>query len=230
MCKLVSSPSLALLAFGAALAPLTFGAENAPVTTPQLHTESVAQVGDEILHEGVYYERDVIHLSEDVVIGENGAYTLTPGYYLRSGGGGDWESYVVATDDPEGGRIIKAPDVVTLQESFLVSSDGATIGVVTNYYQAVYGKATGVTRSSRPALSSEYTQKALLYGGKTGSKIKLGYREIWMHITRPSELQFVEYDLADSKIIESNGARIEVIRATSDSIRYRVLQSFPSSQ
>ena len=188
--------------------------ETTPVITPPLNTESTAQVGDDILHQGTYYERDVIHLSQEIKIGENGAYTLNPGYYVRTGGGGDWETYAPAANDPEGGSIKKAPDVVTLQEGLQVSSDGKTVGVVTNFYQAVYGEAEGITRSTRLSLSTESLQKALVYGGKVGNKIKLGYREIWMHIVRPSEIQFVEHDLTKSKFVESHGARIQVLRAT----------------
>ena len=200
------------------------------VVKPPLNTESTAQAGEEILHQGTYYERDVIHLSQELRIGDNGAYTIAPGYYVRTGGSGDWTSYAPAVNDPEGGSIKKAPDVVTLQPGFQVSGDGKTVGVVTNFYQAVYGEGKGITRSTRPALSSESLQKALVYGGMSGNKIKIGYREIWMHIVRPSELQFVEYNLSKSKIVESHGARIEVLDATDKSISYRVLKSFSSAK
>ena len=70
----------------------------------------------------------------------------------------------------------------------------------------------------------------LVYGGKTGTKIKLGYREIWKNITRPAGDVFVEYDLADSTVVEFKGARIEVFEATNESIRYRVTQAFDSTE
>lgn len=227
MHKITLSLPLCLLSLtiGSALVQEATAAESTPVVTPRLNTESTAKVGDEILHQGIYYERDVIHLSEDVVIGENKAYTLTPGYYLRTGGSDEWGTYVVAKG-PGAGKIIKAPDVVTLQEAFQVSGDGNTVAVITNYYQAVHGKAKGITRSTEPAVSTESIQKAIVYGGKKGSEIKLGYRDIWMSIQRPSEIQFVEHDISKSKIVEFKGARIEVVRANGDSIRYRVLKSF----
>ncbi len=194
-------------------------------SSPELNTEATAKVGDEILHQGVYYDREVIHLSEEIAVGENGAYRLSPGYYLRTGGEHEWD-YYVAPKTPGAGKITKAAGVVTLQPAFQVSKDGKTLGVVTNYYQAVRGAASGITRSSQPAVSTESIQKFLVYGGKSGNKIKLGYKEIWMAIQRPSEIQFVEYDIGKSKIIEADGTRIELIRATGDSIRYRVLKSF----
>ncbi|GAB5559022.1 MAG: hypothetical protein SynsKO_06690 [Synoicihabitans sp.] len=194
-------------------------------STPKLHTEATIKAGEAILHQATYYDREVIHLSEEIKVGEKGAYTLTPGYYLRSGGDDEW-GYYVAAKGPGAGRVIKAPGVVTLQPAFQVSGDGKTIGVITNYYQAVRGKATGITRSTEPAVSTADIQKSLVYGGESGQRIKVGYREIWMSIQRPSEIQFVEYDLAESPIIESHGARIEVLKAKDGTLRYRVLKSF----
>jgi len=207
------------------LAGVNSFAEETLKSTPDLNTEATAKVGDEVLYQATYYDREVIHLSQEIKIGENGAYTLTPGHYLQTGEENGW-GYYVAAKTPGSGKVIKAPGVITLQPAFQVSSDGKTIGVITNYYQAVRGSATGITRSSEPAVSTESIQKALVYGGKDGSKIKLGYKEIWMSIQRPSEIQFVEYDLGKSKIVEANGARIEVIKATGDSLSYRVLKSF----
>lgn len=194
-------------------------------SSPELNVEATVKAGGEILHQGTYYDREVIHLSEEITVGENGAYTLTPGYYLQTGGDNGW-GYYVAAKTPGAGKIKKIPGVVTLQPAFQVSADGKTIGVVTNYYQAVRGPATGITRSSEPAVSTASIQKALVYGGKKGTKIKVGYRDIWMSIQRPSEIKFVKYDLAESKIVEAHGARIEVIDASGDTLRYRVLKSF----
>ena len=68
----------------------------------------------------------------------------------------------------------------------------------------------------------------LVYGGKTGTKIKIAYRELWKNITRPSSDVFVEFDLADSKTVGIKGVKIEVIEATGKCIQYRVLRAFNS--
>ena len=197
--------------------------------TPPLNTESTAQIGDELLHQGELYQRAAIHLSEEITFGKDGAYSLTPGYYFRGGESDGWESYSAA-DGPDAGSVKKAPGAITLQGSFHYSNDGKTIGVITNFYQAVNTKARGITRTTRPSLSRDSIQRSLVYGGKTGTKIKLGYREIWKNINRPSGDVFVEYDLADSKVVVFKGARIEVIEATNKSIRYRVTQAFDSTE
>ena len=87
-------------------------------------------------------------------------------------------------------------------------------------------KAKGITRTTRPSLSPDKVQRVLVYGGKTGTKIKLGYREIWKNIIRPAGDVFVDVDLADSKVVEFKGTRIEVIEATDKSLRYRVTKAF----
>jgi hypothetical protein len=196
---------------------------------PPLNTESTAQTGDELLRQGEIYQRAAIHLSEEITFGKDGAYALTPGYYFRGGESIGWETYAPA-DGLDAGSVKKAPGAITLQGSFHYSNDGKTIGVITNFYQAINTKAKGITRTTRPAWSNDSIQRSVVYGGKTGSKIKLGYREIWKNITRPSHDVFVEYDLADSQIVELRGARIEVLEATTELIRYRVTQAFDSTE
>ncbi len=197
--------------------------------TPPLNTESTTQIGDEILHQGELYQQAALHLSEEIKFGKDGAYALTPGYYFRAGESIGWETYAPA-DGPDAGSVKKAPGAITLQGSFHYSNDGKTIGVITNYYQAVNTKAKGITRTIRPSWSRDQIQRTLVYGGKTGTKIKLGYREIWKNITRPSGDVFVEYDLADSKVVALKGARIEVIEATNKIVRYRVTRDFNSTE
>lgn len=194
---------------------------------PPLNTESTADSGDEILHQGEFYQRAAIHLSEEIKFGKDGAYALTPGYYFRGGESIGWETYTPA-DGPDAGRVKKAPGAITLQGAFHYSNDGKTIGVITNFYQAINTQAKGITRTTRPSWLSDSIQRSLVYGGKAGTRIRLGYREIWKNITRPSHDVFIEFDLAESRIVDVKGARIEVIEATNKSIRYRVTQAFDS--
>lgn len=206
---------------------LTFRAVASERVTPLLNTESTAQVGKAILHQGEVYQRAAIRLSEEIVFGEDGAYALMPGYYLRVGESDGWESYVPA-DGPDAGSVKKAPGAITLQGSFLVSKDSKVIGLITNFYQAVNAKAKGITRTTRPSLSTDSIQRALVYGGRAGNKLKLGYQETWANIKRPSEIRFIQHDISEAKVVESNGARIEVLQATDDFIRYRIIKSFNS--
>lgn len=221
--------SLLVATLCVSLIGFTFRVAAAESVSPSLNTESTAQIGEPILHQGEVYQRAAIHLSEEITFGKDGAYSLTPGHYFRVGESDGWGTYA-PVDGPDAGRVKKAPGAITLQGAFLYSNDGKVIGLITNFYQAVNAKAKGITRTTRAALSNDSIQRSLVYGGREGNKVKLAYREIWMNITRPSELQFVEHDLSKSKVVESNGARIEIIEATNRSIRYRVRRAFDSTE
>lgn len=208
---------------------LTRPASASERVTPTPNTESTAGFGEEILHQGEVYQRAAICLSEELTFGKDGDYALTPGYYFRTGESDSWETFSPA-DGPDAGRVKKAAGAITLQGSFLYSNDGKTIAVITNFYQAINAKAKGITRTTWPSLSTESIQRFIVYGGMNGTKIRLAYREILNNIVRPSRNIFVEYDLDDSKVILIKGARIEVIEASNESIRYRVIQSFNSKE
>ena len=66
--------------------------------TPPLIREAKAQVGDQILHHGIYRQQPAIHLSEEIRFGERDQYALTPGYYIRTGQGLDSEAYAPASE------------------------------------------------------------------------------------------------------------------------------------
>lgn len=197
----------------------------AETVTPTVKAEATTQVSGLIVHQGTTYLQAAIQLSEEIKFGERQQYSLSPGYYIRTGGSLDSGTYAPA-DGPKAGRVTKAPGAITLQGSFLYSNDDKRVGVITNFYQAVNAKAKGITRTTWPAWSTEEIQRVLVYGGKTGTKIRIAYREIWKNITRPSSDVFIEFDLSKSKVFEFQGARIEVIEATDESIRYRVLRAF----
>ena len=209
----------------AALTGLTPQVEAAECFTPPLSRESTAQLGEVMLQQGHVYPRAAIHLSEEIQFGKDGEYALTPGYYVRSGEGIRWETYVPG-DGAEAGKVKKAQGAITLQGAFLYSNDDQTIALITNFYQAVNSEAKGVTRTTRPSLSVHHLQRSVVYGGKEGTQIKLAYRETLKNITRPAGDVYIEFDLADSNVVEIKGARIEILEATQQSIRYRITRSF----
>ncbi len=108
----------------------------------------------QILHQGTTYQQAAIHLSEEIKFGDSHQYSLSPGYYIRTGDSLDSETYAPA-DGPDAGRVKTAPGSITLQGSFIYSNDDKTIGVITNFYQAVNAEAKGITRTTRPVLSTE---------------------------------------------------------------------------
>ena len=70
-------------------------------------------------------------------------------------------------------------------------------------------------------------QQTLIYSGRVGDRINVGYREFSNNSARPAFNNDVEYDLSSSNIIGYKGASIEVIKADNSSITYKLIRNFP---
>jgi hypothetical protein len=69
-------------------------------------------------------------------------------------------------------------------------------------------------------------RKELFYGGRSGTMVRLFYREFSGDMARAAFSQELSYDIRDDRVIGFRGARLEVIDASNTSIRYRVLNGF----
>lgn len=69
-------------------------------------------------------------------------------------------------------------------------------------------------------------QQTLIYSGRIGNKINIGYREFSNNSARPAFNNDVEYDLSTSNQIGYKGALLEVLKADNSSITYKVINSF----
>lgn len=105
------------------------------------------------------------------------------------------------------------------------------IGIVTIFNVHVDSKGNGnVSRVKLPTLAHNSFQQTLIYSGRIGDRITLGYREFSNNMARPAFNNDVEYDLNESKIVGYKGARVEVIKATNQEIKYKVLSNFIPTQ
>jgi hypothetical protein len=69
-------------------------------------------------------------------------------------------------------------------------------------------------------------QQTLIYSGKVGNKINIAYREFSNNIARPAFNNNVEYDLSESKTIAYKGSQLEILEATNQSIKFKVIKNF----
>jgi hypothetical protein len=128
-------------------------------------------------------------------------------------------------EDKDGGHVVKSA-MSDPWECVQFSKLGDRIGVVTVFHMSVDAKADGVKRTKHLLISDNSFQQTLIYSGKVGNKIRIGYREFSNNLARPPFNNDVDYDLDQSKIIGYKGARIEIIEATNELVRYKVLQNF----
>lgn len=80
-----------------------------------------------------------------------------------------------------------------------------------------------------PSLHRDSFQQTLLYSGKVGNKINIGYREFSNSLARPAFNNNVEYDLSESKTIAYKGAQLEILEATNQHIKFRLIKNFNSA-
>jgi hypothetical protein len=195
---------------------------------PPIGSVNTANVGDEMLSQGSYSEQDAIRLSKSIRFGMLGEYTLTPGYYVKTGEDAQ-SSYYQPAQGTDGGHVQKLA-IADPWESIQLTKDGTKISVVTVFHMKVSEPADGVTKTAYHIFSPDSFQQTLIYSGEVGDKIKIGYREFSNDAARPAFNNDVDYDLSQSKIIGYKGARLEILEATNDHIKYKVISNFNSAQ
>ena len=82
------------------------------------------------------------------------------------------------------------------------------------------------SRTKRPSLEADGFQQTLIYSGRIGSKINIGYREFSNSYARPAYNNDVEYDLSESSIIGYKGSELEIINATNRDITFKLIRNF----
>jgi hypothetical protein len=191
------------------------------ISEPPLNTVQTRHVGDDLVKQGKYKEHDAIFLPTQADV--NWAYSLLPGYYLKHGEDEDAEYYLPSGGD-ETGNVIKAA-IADPWKSVMAKREQPSLCIVTVFNIAICSDHN-FERTRKPLLTRDSFQQTLIYGGKIGNKLNIGYREFSASIARPAFNNNVEYDLSESNLIGYKGAQIEVIEATNQYIKYRVIRNF----
>ena len=195
------------------------------ISFPKIGTETTVNVGDTLVSQGSFSEHDAIQVNERIDLGLLKPYTITKGIFLKFGESGDIEYFSINNGFEGGGTIEKSllADPPKAIQAYKSENKICGISVFNAYICATDGS---YTRTKRPAAATNSFQQSIIYSGKVGTRIKFGYREFSGNTARPAFNNDVDYDLAESKIVGYKGARIEIIEATNESIRYRLLANF----
>jgi len=198
------------------------------ISEPPLNSINSKQVGDELLKQGKYREHDAIVVTAPVESGW--AYTVHPGYFLKTGDDQANKYYRIGGAGEESGYVQKAGLADPVQ-SLMVKKDTNTLCVITVSSVAVCGDAgkQSFDEVKKPIITQDAIQRTLIYSGKSGSKINVGYREFSGNMARTAFNNNVEYDLSESNQIGYKGALLEIIEATNRFIKYKVLSNFNSA-
>ncbi len=182
---------------------------------PAIGTVASAQVGDHMLRKGLIVEEEVLSVKAMI---DGFAYDVVPGEYPQLGYT-DTEKFFVPTG------VVRNPLADPFQAISVKNNKPKQICVVTVMSaRACYDGDFDIVKRASTRESS--FQQTLIYSGRVGKKINIGYREFSNNTARPAFNNDVEYDLSTSKTIGYKGAQLEVIKADNSGITYRVISSF----
>ncbi|WP_312971082.1 hypothetical protein [Acinetobacter gerneri] len=211
-----------LVGFGVALSGCTTPKHNYQpisqnISKPPINSINVANIGDKMLTQGTYTEREALHIKERK--SAFGGVFVNKGYFLKTGEDAKGSYYQARNDIPDGGSI-NSPNIG------LVLLDNGEICILTAFSTKDCKLKLNGEKTKVSVASDNSFQQTLIYNGKVGNKINIGYREFSSSLARPAFNNDVEYDLSESKTIGYKGALLEVIEANNQSIKYKVLKNF----
>lgn len=190
------------------------------IQLPKEQVVTEASLGERMLESGKVTTVNGFTLLNDVSIFDG---VVKAGEYHQIGIKDDHNVYRPKDDDGTG--IVDMLGVPSLARPYV---DGKT-----EYLCFLGGLGTRFCSDSvKPSVSKIYIYTAdsfmqeLIYTGKVGNKIRFTYREFQNGMARQAFNVDVEYDLSESNLISYKGATVEVISASNQRIKYKVLKHF----
>jgi len=220
--KLLIAGAIGFGLVGCASPAYNYQATPKHVSKPPLNTVNTAYVGDKMLEQGIFVDREALHVPSSTKL--SFAYTLTPGYYQKSGEDAKGNYYLPLNNIPNGGMVQKSA-LADPYKAVMLGGDGK-LCVITAFNVKSCGGEHQAKQTVIGIASDNSFQQTLIYSGKVGNKINVGYREFSSNLARPAFNNDVEYDLNQSKQIGYKGALLEVVDANNQNITYKVLRNF----
>lgn len=194
---------------------------------PDLNVVTTTYIGDDMVRQGNVKTMDVISFPVTTQVNKFwNSYIIDAGDYPKLGE--DNKYLFFAAKSVNGNSIVKSFDIPAAPLGIRVSKDSSKNEVCMsfstgtdfceNHKQFTY-KKVNVT-------NQDGFQQTLIYNGKVGNKINIGYREYNDDMARPAFSNNAEYDLSRSTVIRYKGAVIEVLQATNQHIKYKVISNF----
>ena len=107
----------------------------------------------------------------------------------------------------------------TIGDVFLIDQTGYI--TKTRQWVGIMNSPDGWKVTDVPSI--DYMRKELLYSGRSGNTIKVGYREYRGGLAAQAFYQALEYDLSASRTITFQKFRMHIVAATNEKITYVVL-------
>lgn len=222
--KYVLACILSMSIVGCATVSYNYVPQTALQGSPPVGETRTVAIGDPLLTQGVMTMYDIIKVAQPTKVS---IIIVEPGNYRKVGTDGRFEFYETY-DGPKSGKFGGSSGEFRTIAIRIDTVTGDTCFIGNNTYEMCSNPAVKMpfTRATEAVLSPIELQQTLLYNGKVGNKLNIGYREFKGDLARPAFSNEVEYDLSESRVIGYKGASLEVLDATNRSITYKVISNF----
>jgi len=223
MYKAIMSAMVSVAIVGCATPLTNYQPQTQQISEPPINSINEAYVGDRMLSQGMVTERDALYFP--ITQKTSFQHTIQQGYYPKRGESDEYIQYGIS-NEVGAGKVVDGALSDPTQGLTLRKSDNS-ICIFTVYNMNVDCKAgLNFKKQNWTTADANSFQQTLLYNGKVGSKVNIGYREFSGDMARPAFNNAVEYDLNDSSEIGYKGALLDIIEANNRMIKYKVLKNF----
>lgn len=199
------------------------------VTTPAIGESAEAELGNAILKVVLIKRFEGIELRSQAEHRDSGVlFRVLPQTLVASNRDAEFVYYSA----PGGVQCLKTNGIYQHSGGICVPIAGGdpmiycTDAYRMDAYKYPISQKPDFTVSEMTRVLEDGFKKELIYNGRSGSQIKFLYCEIAGGSKRDPLSQEVIYDLGEGKVIGFKGARVEVLDADNQRIRYKVLSYF----
>jgi len=186
------------------------------VNYPEVGKVITVYVGDHLVQKGTISEENVLLVHRTI---DGALYDIPAKMYPQIGFDNKNDFYSAI-------GVVRGGLSDPIQALALGKNKDSDLCVITTFGSSVCYEGEFERKKQRSERGNSF-QQTLIYSGRVGNKINVGYREFSNNSARPAFNNDVEYDLSSSNIIGYKGASIEVIKADNSSITYKLIRNFP---
>jgi hypothetical protein len=199
-------------------------AETKQISYPDLNVVTKTFIGDDMVRQGTVASRDVIYFPQTTVVSRGVDFTIHAGEYPKVGE--DQKYLFFGLNELNSGVTVGKSTFADLPVGIRTNKKDNDLCIVTVSGGSLCNSNSSFSYQKKNVTYQNAFQQILIYNGKVGNKINIGYKEFNNDFARPAFSNNVEYDLSESKIIRYKGAELEIIKATNQFIEYKVYSNF----
>lgn len=220
------------------------------VDIPPLRTEQTVELGGTVASKGMFYTYPGIYLKNTVHAGDGfwkQKLTLQPQLLMAKIEDDQWTyyegdhvvEYIMGSTHPVHGGLRISRLAANKAASSAIDNQAPAPDMANPTFRRyeIFARGQYMVPNTTPIFDpvevnagdqSAYMQN-FLYSGRSGDTVKFLYKQFSNSMPGASFTQNIQYDLKESHVISFRGLKIEILEATNDKLKYKVITTFPDS-